>query len=200
MCCSLQQLIHLFLDNIFQQGSRLSLPFPPLPESLATRQGVTPIQSHLKEALSRPDFGAWYLAQQGSDTVSHSWGTNTVSSSRSINTNSSSHTRPVATTRQQPALTTSTAATHHQPTLRQHTPRHQRAPRHQQQAVPQTQSASVMHNTRTISSNLPNNRLSFDSDSMYLSDSSDSDISDIRAEPTPFQAQVSIAIRFFIFT
>lgn len=194
MCCSLQQLIHLFLDNIFQQGSRLSLPFPPLPESLATRQGVTPIQSHLEEALSRPDFGAWYLAQQGSDTVSHSRGTNTVSSSRSINTNSSSHTRPVATTHQQPALTTSTAATHHQPTLCQHTPRHQ------QQAVPQTQSASVMHNTHTISSNLPNNRLSFDSDSMYLSDSSDSDIYDIRAEPTPFQAQVSIAIRFFIFT
>ncbi|KAG1734106.1 hypothetical protein EDB19DRAFT_1911213 [Suillus lakei] len=192
--------------NIFQQGSRLLLPFPPPPESLATHQDNTPIQSNLEEVLSCPDFGTWLLAQltnqqasvphsrsrgintisrspntisrsqsnantsshmrpvAGINTISRSRGTNTISHSQSINANTSLHTRPAATTHQQP-----------------------RAPHHQQQAVPQTKSASVMYNTHT-SSNPPNN-LSPDSDSMYLSNSSDSDISDIGAEPTSVRAQ-----------
>ncbi|KAG0692670.1 hypothetical protein DFH29DRAFT_882162 [Suillus ampliporus] len=177
-------------ENIFQQGSRASLPFLPLPESLATRQGTTPTQSHIQEVLSHPDFGTWWLTQpmnqqasvtnsrsRGINTVSRSWGINTSSSSRrgintisrsqGINAGSSSCARPVATAHQQPTLNT-----HHQPTLRRQPIPHQSQPtsHQQQQAVPQTQN-------------------DLDSDSMYLSDSSDSDISGIRAEVTSIRAQ-----------
>ncbi|KAG1719262.1 hypothetical protein EDB19DRAFT_1919186 [Suillus lakei] len=150
----------------------------------------------------RPDFGTWLLAQPtnqqasvphsrswsnantsshtrpvvGINTVSHSQGTNTISHSQSINANTSLHMRPAATTHQQPVLTTSTADTHHQPTLH-----HQRTPHYQQQAVPQTESASVMYNTHTSLN--PSNNLSPDSDSTHPPDSSDPDISDIGAEP-----------------
>jgi hypothetical protein len=85
--------------------------------------------------------------------------------------------------------------------------RHQ--PTHHLPTTGQTQSASVIYNTCT-SSNHTNNPTTasadnFDSDSMYLSDSSDSDISAIGAVPdvpivTSVRVRVSTVVHFLILT
>ncbi|KAG1784996.1 uncharacterized protein HD556DRAFT_1314605 [Suillus plorans] len=149
-------------NNIFQDSSCVSLPFPPLPVAIqnpatahrnisTTATPATPRPAPtLAEVLQCPDFQTWFLGQQGTHETP-SGGPN--HSTRIPATASSPHTH------WQPTPTRTTPSTHQQPMPAQSN-------------IPAASNPSRITTTR-----------SFDSDSMDVSDSPDSISSESSIRP-----------------
>ncbi|KAG1767503.1 hypothetical protein EDD22DRAFT_949954 [Suillus occidentalis] len=153
-------------DNIFQDGSRTSLPFPPLPAPIqrpaatprSTRRNISTLATPamLTEGSQRPDFETWFLANQRTHGTP----------SRGFN-----HSASGPGSRRQPTPTVTPTRRHelvittHQRTIP--STHHRTIPSTRQRTTPSTRQRPTPQRP-----NIP--AASYDLDSMYVSDSSDS--------------------------
>jgi hypothetical protein len=153
-------------DNIFQDGSRTSLPFPPLPAPIqrpaatprSTRRNISTLATPamLTEGSQRPDFETWFLANQRTHGTP----------SRGFNHSASgpgSRRQPTPTVT--PTRRRELVITTHQRTIP--STHHRTIPSTRQRTTPSTRQRPTPQRP-----NIP--AASYDLDSMYVSDSSDS--------------------------